>query len=99
MFAAAGDGLAVASSSSLQLLNGSGELVFKQVVSYDTPAVFASASGALFCELGGQHAVFANPDGESVAIQNGGEILTAGMNENGWFCHRRGGLQGARQRV
>ena len=40
---AAGNGLAVASSSSLQLLNEAGELVFKQVVSYDTPVVFGSA--------------------------------------------------------
>ena len=85
MFASVGDGLAVASSSSLQLLNESGELVFKQVVSYDSPAVFGSANGAVFCDLGGKQSVFAAPDGESTAIQPGGEILTAGMNENGWF--------------
>ncbi len=85
MFAAAGDGLAVASSSSIQLLNAAGELVFKQVVSYDSPAVFASDSGALFCELGGKHSVFAGMDGESTSPESGGEILTAGMNENGWF--------------
>ena len=85
MFAAAGDGLAVVSSSSAQLLNASGEIVFKQVVSYDEPAVFASARGALFCGLGGKHAVFAEPEGDSRVIQPDGEILTAGMNENGWF--------------
>ena len=86
MFAAAGDGLAVASSSSLQLLDASGEIVFKQVVSYDSPAVFASASGALFCDLNGKHSVFASLSGQQHDIPPGGDILTAGMNENGWFC-------------
>ena len=50
MFSAAGDGLAVASSSSVQLLNAAGEIVFKQVVSYDSPAVFGSGKGTLFCD-------------------------------------------------
>ena len=86
VFAPVGDGLAVASSSSLQLLNEAGELVFKQVVSYDRPAVFGSASGAIFCDLGGKQSVFASLNGESNVIQPGGEILTAAMNENGWFC-------------
>ena len=70
MFAAAGDGLAVASTSTVQLLNGSGELVFKQVSSYDTPAVFGSANGALFCDLGGKHSVFAYLSGESVELND-----------------------------
>ena len=85
MFAAAGDGLAVASSSSLQLLNAAGEIVFKQVVSYDSPAVFGAGSGALFCDLGGKHAVFATSTGEGRDIRTTGAILTAGVNENGWF--------------
>ena len=85
VFAAAGDGLAVASTSSVQLLNAAGEIVFKQVASYETPAVFGSSKGALFCDLGGQHGIFADFDGESVALQPGGDIQTAGMNENGWF--------------
>ena len=84
VFAAAGDGLAVASTSSLQLLNAAGETVFKQVVSYDSPAVFGAAAGALFCDLGGEHSVFAGFDGVSSSPASGGEILTAGMNENGW---------------
>ena len=86
MFAAAGDGLAVASSSSIQLLNAEGEIVFKQVVSYDSPAVFGAANGALFCDLGGKHSVYAGQDGTGHAIQPGGTILTAGVNESGWFC-------------
>lgn len=85
VFAPAGDGLAVASSSAVQLLNAAGETVFKQVVSYEKPAVFGSEKGALFCELGGAGSILADFDGESRTPERGGEILTAGMNENGWF--------------
>ena len=85
VFAPAGDGLAVASSSAVQLLNAAGETVFKQVVSYEKPAVFGSEKGALFCELGGTGSILADFSGESRTPERGGEILTAGMNENGWF--------------
>ena len=85
VFAAAGNGLAVASSSAIELLNSTGETVFKQVVSYDTPAVFASSSGALFCDLGGTGCVLAGFDGESASMNPTGELITASMNENGWF--------------
>ena len=85
VFAAAGDGLAVASTSSVQLLNAAGETLFKQVASYETPAVFGSAKGALFCDIGGKHAVFADFAGEGHALPAGGEIHTAGMNDSGWF--------------
>ena len=85
VFAPAGDGLAVASSSAVQLLNASGETVFKQVVSYEKPAVFGSDKCALFCELGGTGSILATFDGESRSPERGGEILTAGMNEDGWF--------------
>ena len=86
VFAPAGDGLAVASGSSVQLLNAAGELIYKQVVSYDTPAAFGSAAGTLFCGLGGTHGVYVTPEGEGRALQTDGGILTASVNENGWFC-------------
>jgi len=85
VFAPAGDGLAVASSSAIQLLNAAGETVFKQVVSYESPAVFGAEKCALFCELGGTGCILADFEGESLSPEKGGEILTAGMNENGWF--------------
>ena len=89
VFASAGDGLAVASSSSVQLLDGKGQTVFKQVVSFEMPAVFACADRALFCDLGGTECIAAGMDGESASISSGSkddrEILTAGMNDSGWF--------------
>ena len=89
VFASAGDGLAVACSSSVQLLDAKGQTVFKQVVSYDTPAVFACADQAMFCDLGGTECIIAGMDGESVILGADGSearnILTASMNGSGWF--------------
>lgn len=87
VFAAAGNGLAMASSASIELMDGSGTTVFKQVVSYDTPAVFACEKAALFCDLGGETGVLAFSDAarEAVRLSPGGEILTASMNSSGWF--------------
>ena len=85
VFAPAGDGLAVASGSSVQLLNAAGETVFKQVISYDDPAVFASEKGALFCDLGGTGCILADFEGTERSPSNGEELQTAGMNENCWF--------------
>ena len=86
VFARAGEGLAVASSSSAQLLNAKGQTVFKQAVSFDLPAVFACEELALFCDLAGTGCIVADAEGESRTPDTGGhEILTASMNENGWF--------------
>lgn len=83
---AMGGGLAVASSSAVELLNDAGETVFKQMVSYGTPAVLGWSGGALFCDLGGTGCVLADLKGGSTVIPAAGEILTASMNENGWFA-------------
>lgn len=86
VFAAAGNSLAVASSSAVQLLNAAGETVFKQAVSYDTPAAFASANTALFCDLGGTGCILVGMDGEGRTLSPAGALITASMNENGWFA-------------
>lgn len=85
VFAAAGNGLAVVCNSSAQLLNAAGETVFKQVLSFERPAVFASEKGALYCDLGGTGCVHADFDGNAPTPEHTGAIQTAGMNENGWF--------------
>ena len=86
VFAAAGDGLAVASGSAVQLLNADGETVWKQIVSYGEPAVFGGEEQALFCDIGARAAVVVNLDGESSAIDVNGDIITASMNGSGWFA-------------
>ncbi|MBE6914448.1 MAG: hypothetical protein E7472_05885 [Ruminococcaceae bacterium] len=84
VFAPVGDGLAVATSSSVQLLDGAGETVFKQVVSYELPAVFGGTESALFCDLRGTGCMLVRLDGESVSITPPGEIITASLTESGW---------------
>lgn len=84
-FAAAGDGFAVASSSSVQLLDSRGRTVFKQLVSFDTPAVFGWEKGALFCGLGGTGAIYAAFDGTVTELETEGGILSAHLNGAGWF--------------
>lgn len=86
VFAAAGDGLAVASGSAVQLLDADGETVWKRIVSYGAPAAFGSREQTLFCDIGGRTAVIVSPEGESEEIAVNGEIITASMNENGWFA-------------
>lgn len=86
VFAPAGNGLAVASSSSVQLLDAKGETVFKQVVSFESPAVFASAETALFCDLAGTGCIVAGMDGSSRTLSGEREILTADMNGAGSFA-------------
>ena len=85
VFASAGNGLAVASSSSVQLLNEKGQTVFKQVVSFETPAVFASGDRALFCDLSGTGCIVADTEGNSRVLTGERTLLTADMNGNGWF--------------
>lgn len=89
VFSLAGDGLAIASSSSVQLLNAKGQTVFKQVVSYNMPAVFGSSKQVLYCDLDGTGCLVADMDGDSVNLTTDDEnrkILTADMNPSGWFA-------------
>jgi len=85
VFAPAGDGLAVACGSSVQLLNAKGQTVYKQVVSFDLPAVFACEQQALFCDLGGTDCIVADMEGNSTSLGSSREILSASMNSSGWF--------------
>jgi hypothetical protein len=86
VFAVAGDGLAVASGSALQLLDAAGGAVWKQVVSYAEPAVFAAEDRVLFCDIGRRSAVLVTLEGESFPLEVSGGIITASMNKNGWYA-------------
>lgn len=84
-FALAGNGLAAASSSAVQLLDSSGKTVFKQVVSFGVPAVFACQDRALFCDIGGKQCINAGFDGSPTQLDFDGNIISADMNGSGWF--------------
>lgn len=84
-FALAGDGLAVASGSGIQLLDSGGIEVFSQVTSMENPAVSASRQLALFYDLGGSTCVAALPDGEGKTVDAGKSIISASVNASGYF--------------
>lgn len=84
-FCRVGNGAAVASNSSIQLLDADGHTVFKQVVSYSTPAIYGWSRGALFCDIGGTGCVYCGLDGESREIDCAGNIISADVSANGWL--------------
>ncbi len=84
-FSLAGDGLAVASGSGIQLLDQNGIEVFSQVTSMDSPAVSASRSLALFYDVGGTTCVAAGFDGEGRPVDAGKGIISASVNPSGYF--------------
>ncbi len=84
-FALAGDGLAVASGSGIQLLDAAGIEVFSQVTSMENPAVSASRSLALFYDLGGDSCVAALPGGEGKTLDAGKSIVSGSVNDSGYF--------------
>lgn len=86
VFAAAGEGFAVASSSSVQLLDSKGRTVYKQLVGFDTPAVFGCEKGALFCGIGGTDSIYVSFDGTATELETDGAILSAHINSSGWFA-------------
>lgn len=84
-FALAGDGLAVASGSGIQLLDENGREVFSRVTSMENPAVSASRELALFYDVGGELCVAAGFDGSSRTIDAGRCIISGTVNASGWF--------------
>lgn len=86
VFSTAGNGFAVASSSALEYLDRDGKALFKQLVSYDRPAVFGSSAGVLFCDLGTEKLVWLDAEGQRRELSPGGEIQTARMNAHGYVA-------------
>ncbi len=85
-FALAGDGLAVASASGIQLLDKNGVTVVKEICSMDAPAVSAAGPYALFFDIGGDTCKAANTDGSCADAKVGGNIITASVSTSGSFA-------------
>ncbi len=85
-FASVGDGLAVVSSSVMQLLDADGTTVYRQICSMDTPAVTANKTRALFYDVGGSVCRIASLDGSDAEIEPGGSLISASINASGYFA-------------
>ena len=86
LFASAGNGLAIVSSSGIQLLNDSGHTVVKQVFSLGSPAVSASASNCAFYDVGGTTLWVADFSGNVNNISISDSIISVSVNKNGWMA-------------
>ena len=86
VFAVAGDQLAIASSTGLQLLDEDGITVARDVYSMDTPAVSASEAGSVFFDVGGTALRVVQPDGQVTQLDTQQPIISARINDAGWFA-------------
>lgn len=95
-FAICGDGLAIASTTGLQLTNADGETVARSIFSMSAPAVDASEELAIFFDVGGTQLRTAGSDGTVTELEAAGTIITADMAENGYFavCTEETGYRG-----
>lgn len=86
VFAKAGEGLAVASSGGMQLLDKNGKTVCRQIISMSTPATAASKHHAVFYDVGGTTLRVAGFDGSYTDLDTQDAIISVTMNESGWMA-------------
>lgn len=84
VFAQVGNGLAAASSSTMQLIDENGVTVFHQICSMVSPAVSANDSAALFFDVGGTACRLASLDGTDRELEAGGAIISASLSRSGY---------------
>ena len=83
-FALMGDHLAIASSTGLQLLDGDGVTVAREVFSMTNPAVCATKSTCAFYDVGG-FTLRAYHKGEFVNLEQENEIISVSVNSSGYY--------------
>lgn len=79
-------GVAAASSTGLQILDGEGYTVLRSVVSVTTPALTASDKSAAVYDVGGTILRVGNLQGELTVLDTTDAILSANMNRAGWMA-------------
>lgn len=85
-FASAGRGLAVATSSSLELLDENGRVAASRLMQMETPAIAACSSYAVFYDIGGLNIAAAYFDGTVRELTPAGSIFSATVSENGYLA-------------
>ena len=86
VFALAGEGLAIASATGLQLLDAEGYTVAKQVFSLETPAVATSPVLSAFYDVGGTALHVARPNGVCESLPTEGAIISVTVSESGYLA-------------
>ena len=83
-FAAAGQGLAVANTSGLELLDSSGTPVTSMVMQMENPTAAGCSQFAVFYDLGGRRLAVARFDGTVEELTVRGNILSATVSSGGY---------------
>lgn len=84
VFAAAGQGLAVANSTGFELLDSSGNIVTSKLLQMDNPSVAACDSYAVFYDLGGTNIAAADFEGGITELSVTGDILSVTISAGGY---------------
>lgn len=85
-FASAGSGFAVATSSSLELLDENGQVAASRLMQMATPAIAACSQYAVFYDIGGLNIAVASFDGTVRELTPAGTIFSATVTEAGYLC-------------
>ncbi len=85
-FAVAGNALAVASSTGIQLIDADGETILRKIFSMDEPAVAACGDRAVFYDVGGTTLRVAELDGSYTTLDTDAAILSVTLNGEGYMA-------------
>lgn len=86
VFAAAGNGLATASSTGLQLLDADGYTVVRHICSLETPALVVSEKHIAAFDIGGKTLRVADFTGAVKEMDTEGVIISVAMNNSGFMA-------------
>ncbi len=91
-----GNGLALASTNGIQLLDSGGSTAAKQVYSMKTPALTVCDTKAAAYDVGGTGICTVDMKGNVTQTVSDDPIISAAMNENGWLtvCTQASGYKG-----
>ena len=85
-YAAAGGGVAIGSSTGLQMLDKDGYTAAQSVVSVTTPALTAAGSAAAVYDVGGTVLRLGSANGTTVILDTADAIFSAALNDSGWMA-------------
>lgn len=86
VYAAVGNALAVAGSTGVELLDGNGQTILRQVFSMGTPAIAANSDRCAFFDVGGTILRVAELTGEITALDTSSPIISVTVNDAGYIA-------------
>lgn len=97
VFADLNGGLAIASSSGIQIFNKSGEIIDQETLFISCPSIFAENARAVVYDLGGKSVRLIDKDEISLSLETENPIISCAVNEDGYLalCTQEEGYKGS----